>query len=489
MNYRLISKILGILLLLVAAAMFSCEVYAWVDGDLRSGRTNYALLYSGIISAAAGTLLAFWGRGSGRDILRKEAIAIVGLGWILSALAGAIPYMLCQPSLGFSAAFFESASGFTTTGSSAIPDLSLYSRDMLLWRSMTQWLGGMGILVLFVALLSMLGVGSKALFQNESTVQLNTAFYTRIQNTALKLWQIYLGLTIICAAGLFLMGVSLYESVLYTFATVATGGFAPYNESAAALASPMIDAWICLFMLIGGTNFILLSWVIRGHPLRLFQNEEFRFYLLVMLLGTAVVTYNLLSMGVYDRVGVALQHASFQVVSLGTTTGFATANYNQWPALSQIVLLMLMLIGGCAGSTSGSIKAGRWLILLRAAGQQIVNSFRPNQVIRVRLNGQVLPEETKNHAVFFIALIFGIAGLCMLAIGMLEPHLDLVTVTTSVIATLFNIGPGFGEVGPVGNFACLSSPSLFLLGLLMILGRLELFAILALFVPALWRRY
>jgi len=489
MNYKLISKVLGILLLLVAGAMLLCEVYALLSHEARAGLEAFALPISAAGTALIGGALMYAGRGSGRDILRKEAIAIVGLGWLLSTLAGAIPYMLCSPALSFSGAFFESASGFTTTGSSVIADLSLYPRDILLWRSMTQWLGGMGILVLFVALLSMLGVGSKALFQNESSAQLNSGFHTKIQQTATRLWQIYLGLSVICAAGLFLMGVPMYESVMYTFATVATGGFAPYNESAAALDSGMIDAWMCLFMIIGGTNFILLTWVLRGNFSRLFRNEEFRFYLALLFVATVVITFNLKLSGIYHEWSESLRHASFQVVSLMTTTGFATADFNTWPTGSKIILLLLMIIGGCAGSTAGSIKAGRWLVLFRATYQQIINSFRPHQVIRVRLNGQVLPEESKSSAVFFIALIMALAAASTLVIAFLEPGHDMETVSTAVIATLFNIGPGFGAVGPASNFSVLTDTSQFILGLLMVLGRLELFAILALFVPALWRRY
>ncbi|MFV0415824.1 MAG: TrkH family potassium uptake protein [Chthoniobacterales bacterium] len=492
MNFRLLSKVLGLLLLLVAGAMIVSEIYGWADQALHGRKAaDFALLTSGGITAFFAIVLLYLGRGSGREVLRKEAIAIVGLGWLLSALAGAIPFMLCEPGLSFSEAFFESASGFTTTGSSVIADLSVFPNDILLWRSMTQWLGGMGILVLFVALLTMLGVGSKALFQNESSAQLSSSFYTKIQQTALRLWQIYIGLTLICTLGLLALGLSLSDALMFTFATLSTGGFAPTSAGIAGLDSLAVYAWVTLFMVLGGTNFILLTWLLRKNFWRIWRDEEFRTYILLLALASLVIMLNLIIDADVESWLAALVHSAFQVASIMTTTGFASADFDQWPTLSKAVLLLLMFVGGCAGSTSGSIKVGRWIIFIRTAWQQIVNSFRPNQILRVRLNGKVLSESAKSNAVFFIALTFFIFGFSIFLVSLFEHEsgYDLITIISAVAATFTNVGPGFAAVGPFANFAGMTDASLLLMSFLMILGRLELFAILALFVPALWRKY
>ncbi|MFV0338704.1 MAG: TrkH family potassium uptake protein [Chthoniobacterales bacterium] len=492
MNFKLLSKVLGLLLLLVAVAMMLCEFYDWTD-DLLSGKkvSDLALMTSAGITVFFAGILLYIGRGSGREVLRKEAIAIVGLGWLLSALAGSIPFMLCEPGLSFSAAFFESASGFTTTGSSVITDLSAFPGDIILWRSTTQWLGGMGILVLFVALLTMLGVGSKALFQNESSAQLSTSFYTKIQHTALSLWKIYLLLTALCTLGLVILGLSFSDALMYTFATMSTGGFAPTSAGVAGIDNFLVYLWITLFMIFGGTNFILLTWFFRKNFRRVWKDEEFRLYLFLLALAALIVTFDLKEEMHYKTWFESFVHSSFQVTSIMTTTGFASADFDKWPTLSKYILLFVMLVGGCAGSTAGSIKVSRWLIFARTAGQQIVNSFRPSQVLHVKMNGKVLSEDVKSNAIFFIALSFFIVGVSILLVSIFERkngH-DMITIISSVPATFCNIGPGFAVIGPYANFSAMTDASLIFLSFLMILGRLELFALLALFVPALWRKY
>ncbi len=489
MNYRLLCKVLGLLVLLNAAALLVCEVYAFT-----TERTNpalhhdFALLKSALIATAVGGILLHFGRGSGREILRKEAITVVGLGWLLSAAIGAIPYTLCQPALNPVAAFFESASGFTTTGSTVITDLTLYPGSILLWRAATQWLGGLGILVLFVALLSTLGVGSKSLFRHESSAQIGYGFDARIRNTALRFVQIYCGLTVICIAGLMVLGMSFYDALLHTFAAVSTGGFSPRNESVAFYNSPGIDAWLCIFMTLGGTSFVLIAWVMRGNWKRIWTDDEFRTYLTILLGGTAVVAADLIyRQG--EPLFKSLQWASFNVVSIMTTTGFANADYDQWPALSKAILVVCMFIGGCSGSTSGGMKVSRILVFFKTAGQQITNSFRPAHVVPLRLSGGVINDTQKTQAIFFIALTGFIVGIATVVITVLEPGLDHVSSFTSVTATLFNIGPGLNAVGPTHNFAFFGPASQIVLSFLMILGRLEFFALLVLFMPSLWRRY
>jgi len=489
MNYRVVCRVLGLLTLLLAAFMLLCEGYGFFVERIQNETTHdLALVKSFFVAAALGGILIWFGRNSGNEVLRKEGIAIVGLGWIIGTLVGAIPYVLCQPAMLPTAAIFESASGFTTTGSSVIADLSLYPRSILLWRGATQWLGGMGILVLFVALLSTLGVGSKALFRHESSAQIGYGFYARIRQTALRLWQIYTGLTVVCVAGLMLLGMTFYDALLHAFAAVSTGGFSPRNESVTYYNSAAIDVWLTVIMLLGGTSFILMAWLLRRNFRKVAADEELRAYLIIFSVAALVIMCDL----VMRRDGPwldSLRYSAFQVASILTTTGFVTADFDQWPTLSKAILVLLMFIGGCAGSTSGAIKVSRFLIFLKTLVQQMTNAFRPTQVVPLRMNGVMLDNDTKTAAVFFIALSCIIVGLGSLLITLLEPDLNLVSAFTSVVTTLFNVGPGLDAVGPTQTFAGFTPASHLVLAFLMLLGRLELYALLVLFVPALWRKY
>jgi len=488
-NYRLLCKVLGLLVLLMAVSLLICEVYGFfLDHPGQSGAHDFALARAFAVALALGGVLVWLGRSTGREILRKEAIAIVGLGWLLCTAVGALPYIFCMPSLNPAAAFFESASGFTTTGSTAIADLNVYPRSILLWRATTQWLGGMGILVLFVALLSSLGVGSKALFRHESTAQIGYGFHSRIRQTALGLWQLYTALTVVCVAGLAAMGMSFYDALLHSFAAISTGGFSPRNESLMFYSNAGFDAWLCIFMFLGGANFLLMVRVLRRDMAGLRREEEFRTYFGILLAATLVVGADLIiSQGA--PVFQSLQWSAFQVISIMTTTGFVSADFDLWPHLSQAVLVLLMFIGGCTGSTSGGIKVGRTLTFFKTAGQQLINAFRPSQVIPVRINGNILEETQKTSALFFMALTGAVVAAGTLLISLLEPQVSLVGSFTSVTATLFNIGPGLAEVGATKTFAFFSPPSHLILAFLMLLGRLEFFALLVLFLPSLWRRY
>lgn len=489
MNYRLLAKVMGLLVLLQAGALVACEAYGiFVERVLLERTHDYALLQAAGLALLLGGGLYLYGRRETGQILRKEAIAIVGLGWIVSTVVGAIPFVLCTPALSWAGAIFEAASGYTTTGSTVIADLDQFPRSILLWRSTMQWLGGMGILVLFVALLSTLGVGSKALFRHESSAQLGDGFHARIRQTALELWKIYLGLTVLCAAGLMIFGMTFYDAILHSFSTISTGGFSSRNASIAFYASPAVEVWLTLFMVLGGTSFVLMAWAIRRKFRRVGGDEEFRAYLWILGLSTLLITGNLVWQAEHGWIE-GLRLAAFQVASIMTTTGFASADFGGWPLFAQALLVALMFLGGCTGSTAGAIKISRFLILGKAFRQQVVNAFRPNQVLSLKANGQVLASQTIVAALFFIALNFLLVMGGTVLVAACEPELNLLGSLTSVTATLFNVGPGLGAVGPAANFATISQPMLIFLSVLMLLGRLELFAILVLFQPALWRRY
>jgi trk system potassium uptake protein len=491
MNYRLLSKLMGLLLWLLGLAQLVCLAFAWWDPEPHPAHGAVeALAISVGVAAGMGTVLLVLGRGSGKEILRKEAIAMVGLSWLVCAGFGALPYMLCEPRLGPVEAWFESMSGFTTTGATVIADLGEYPRAILLWRALTQWLGGLGILVLFVALLSSLGVGSKALFHHESTARTGAGgVQERIQDLAARLWQIYVGLSVICGLGLIGLGMSPFESICHTMSAISTGGFSPRNRSIAAYDSPSIELWITLFMLLGGISFLLYAWLLQGRWERWKVEEEAKVYLGIVWVVVAVIAVDLMLVEGRHSWGSALREALFQVVSILTTTGFATADFDQWPTLSRLLLLSVMAVGGCAGSTAGGIKVGRAILFARTIGQEIVRAFRPNQVFALRLNGQVVDESVKLQTVFLVALAGVTVALGTLCVALLEPGLNMESCLSATIASVFNIGPGLGAVGPTQNFAQLGSGTLGVLSLLMLLGRLEFFAVLVLVVPALWRRY
>ena len=472
MDYRQLSRVLGYLLLLMAVSMVGCLVYSLVDNEANHC-ADRALGMSALITAAAGGLLALAGRAGGREILRREAIAIVGLGWTVSTLFGALPYVLCTPSLSWAGAIFESASGFTTTGASVIRDVTAWPRGLLLWRATTQWLGGMGILVLIVAVLSMVGAGSKSLFRRESSAKFSEGFSARVRETALRLWQIYVALSVVCTIGLIVLGMSVFDAVCHTFAAISTGGFSTRNESIMYYQSPAIEWWLIVFMALGAINFMLYAWLLAGRWNRWQQDEETRAFLWILLVASTLIAADILYFG----------------KASGLAEGFRAAAFHQWPNFSRGLLVALMFIGGCAGSTAGGVKVGRVVVFFKTLRRQMVHTFRPNQIIPVRINGVNVRDSYLLDVMFFLALTGVIVAFGTLAVAVLEPGFTLISSFTAVAATLFNIGPGLGAVGPMMNYAGMGDASHLLLSALMIMGRLEIFAVLVLFVPLLWRRF
>ena len=496
MNHRLVMRITGLLLLLEALAMMACGVFARFDVVAGDEPAMVALLTSAALAGGLGlALMCFSGfQRLVQRIPRREAVLVVGLGWLVCSAFGGLPYLLCPPHMDMAAAFFESASGFTTTGSSVMSDIEAWPRGMLLWRSTTQWLGGIGILVLFVAVLSYLGLGAKSLFQNESSFRGGESGMARIQDTSLALLRIYGALTATCLLGLRAMGMSWFNATCHAMATVSTGGFSPHNTSVGHYSGWstgwMIEAWITLFMLLCSLNFLLYVVLLRKNWRRLREEEDGRW-----LLGIVVLAVALIAGGRAWSEGVdplqSLRDASFSVASIVSTTGFGTADYEPWPAWARMVLALLMLMGGCAGSTAGGFKVGRLLLFLKTARHEIVRAFRPNLVFHLRVNGNTIDESGRNRTVFFLLLYLMIAVLSTLVVALLESGtgITMETCAGAVLATLSNIGPGFGAVGPTENFGHFREATHLFLGWLMILGRLELFALLVLFLPSVWRRY
>jgi trk system potassium uptake protein TrkH len=481
-NFRPVLRFLGRLLLILASAQLvplGCSlVYGEWGGAL-------AFFLSALMTAACGWAMMVLGRGNG-ELYRREGVLIVVGGWLVASLFGALPYLISGTIAHPVDALFEAVSGFTTTGASVLTDIAGQSRGILFWRSFTQWLGGMGIIVLFVALLPELGPGARFLYKLEVPGPTAEALSPRIRDTALVLWKLYLGFTVVQTALLWIAGLSLYDALTHTFATLSTGGFSPRNESVAAFESmPLVVVIITVFMILAGGNFSLYFGLRRGRLSGLWRDPEFRLYLVILGLATAIVCWDVMRADHYISLGRALLHSAFQVASIMTTTGFATANFDHWPVLSKMLLVMLMFIGGCAGSTSGSMKVMRMVIGLKFALREVRLTFSPNTVLTVFVGGKPLPEAVVRAVAGFFILFLTSWGLGTLLLT-LEGG-NLVTAGTAAIATLGNVGPGLSAVGPVENFAFFSATSKLLMILLMLLGRLEVYAIAALFTWRFWR--
>ena len=481
MNLILTLRILGALLLYLGGALLLPVLFSLYYHD----EAWPAFIYSSLLCFGVGGLLFTFCKSS-KDLSVREGFAIVTFGWTFFALFGALPYLLSGVIPAPIDAIFETMSGFTTTGSTILTDIEKLPESLLFWRSLTQWLGGMGIIVLSLAILPMLGVGGMQLFKAEVPGPTADRLRPRIQDTAKLLWGVYLLLTALEILLLMLGDMNFFDALCHSFATLATGGFSTRNASIAAFDSSYIDMVVTIFMILAGINFTLHFQLLRGKLGSFHRNEEFRCYIgLFFIISLIIITFNW-SSGSYQTLGENLRYSIFQVASIITTTGFATADYEVWPILPQYLLVMLMFVGGCAGSTGGGMKVARILLLLKHAQVQVFRLIHPRAIRLVKLDNRPVDKEVLQSILGFFALfigIFVIASLLMAACGM-----DLVSGGASVIACLSNIGPGLGTVGPVDNFAHIPSFGKTVLILCMLMGRLELFTVLVLFFPSFWRK-
>ena len=496
MNFRIIAKVLGILIILIGVAMSACAIFSEievrhsVEESGPAAKSAVTALWVGTgISVFFGLALFLFGFRCKNDILRREAIVIVGLSWILAAGFGAIPFYLCDPGLGMVESYFESMSGITTTGSTVMEDIEAYPRGVLLWRSTLQWLGGIGIVVLFAAVLSFLGVGSRSLMQQESSLNISDSNASRVSDIALMLLKIYLIFSVVCTVGLIVLGMSTFDAVLHAMTTVSTGGFSPKNASVGHFDSIPIEIWISIFMILGSLSFMLYVFIVQRKWKRVASEEEGKFYLILLVIVCAAIALDLFLATDDHTFGQAFHESFFNVISISSTTGFAVSDYDQWPLFSRMLLIFLMVVGGCAGSTAGGVKMNRVILFKRIARMELTRTFRPHQVFKITLNGVAPDRKVLVTATLFLALALIIILISSLLIALLEPDLNLISVFGCSFATLFNTGPGFESVGPTDNFAFLNDGTLALLSLLMVIGRLEFFAILVLFMPSLWKKY
>lgn len=479
MNYGIVARVLGDLLVLESAMMVPSLAIALYQQQHDASSFFFSIIL---------TLLAGIGLKQvttvKQKIQTKEGLTIVALGWLLVSLFGALPFIFSGSVPTIADAVFETISGFTTTGATVIADVEALPMGLLFWRSFTHWMGGMGILVFTIALLPTLGVGGFQLYKAESPGPMAGKISPRIKDTAKILYTTYIVMTLAQIILLRIGGMSVFESALHTFGSVGTGGFSTRNASIAAFPSIFIQLVITVFMILSGINYSLYYALINRRYKEVLQNEELRFYLTVILIAGLLIGLNIYRQ--YNNIGLAFKDAFFQVGSIITTTGYATANFNAWPTFSKSILFLLMFLGGCAGSTAGGIKSIRILTLFKLVKREISKILHPRAYIQVKVDKKPLNDDVLTGITSFFALYILIFALGTMLVTL--EGVDLETAASSVAATLGNIGPGFNLVGPTTTFAFYSGATKLLLSALMLLGRLELFTVVALFSWHTWRQ-
>lgn len=472
--------------------MSICQITSYILEWQGCERDSDGMILSITISFLSGVSMIVIGfKSKADDVFRRESIAIVTIGWIVASIFGALPYFLTTTGLTFTESFFESMSGFTTTGASVITNIEATGHTVLFWRSCTQWIGGMGFLVLFVAILSYTGQSGMSLFKFESSTQHKQGIYTTVRETAITLWLVYISYTVLCTICLKIFGMNFFEAINHSLATMATGGYSTKNASIAAYDNKAIHITITIFMVIASLNFIQVAGLVQRGKHKRFKLDPSTLWFLGFFIFSSIIIFDA---GFYlhkdkDLVQLAID-STFQVASIFSTTGFATADFDKWPTISKSTLLALMIIGGCAGSTAGGIKINRVLSVFKIMYEELNRAFRPNVVMNI--NHSVSGDAARRWRMDILTL-FALAGfstiIATIIFTLLEPDSSLITAISAVIACLFNIGPGFDGVGPTQNFASFSMNTHILLSLTMLIGRLEFLTAITIIIPAFWKKY
>lgn len=481
MNIKLTLKTIGQVLLVESALMLIPLAVALLCG----GGDAAAILISLVITAAAGELLSLLKPRS--DNLRaREGFAVVALGWILVSFFGCLPFRLhgCIPKL--VDAYFETVSGFTTTGATLLTDVEVLPKGLLFWRSFSHWVGGMGVLVLSLALLPKMGARSIHLMRAEAPGPAVDKLVPRVGNNAKILYYLYISLTAVMLVCLLLTGMNLYDALIHTFGAAGTGGFSNYNASVGAFDSPAAEIITGVFMALFGVNFSIYYYILRRNWGAVKHNSELWTYLSMMLVSSVVIAVNILPMYGHNFF-TSLRYSFFQVSSIMTTTGYATADFDLWPQLSRTLLTALMLVGASAGSTGGGLKVVRMQLLVKSGIREIRHTVHPKSVNTIKMDGRTVSDSVLNgvQSFFFMYILVLIVSVLLISFD----GYDLETNLTAVLSALSNIGPGFNLVGPTRNFSIFSDFSTFVLSMDMLIGRLEIFPMLMLAAPSAWRQY
>lgn len=490
MNLKAVFNVIGILLILLSGIIIiPIGVSLHFQNPPLEGYSSEVQAFSltlGLSLILGASLWKFL--PSGINTMRdREGFAIVAFSWVAVSLFGALPYYLTGVCPSFVDAYFESVSGFTTTGATILRDIDPLPQGILFWRNLTQWLGGMGILMLSLAIFPILGIGSFHIFKAEVPGGASVEkMQPRLAETAKILWKVYIVLTCIEILLLRLGGVGLFDSVCLAFSTVATGGFSPHTSSVGFFNSIYVEAIVILFMFLGGINFALHYQLIQGKFHAVYKNPELRFYVSLLFFGAVLATLGLWHYSADLSFPSALRKASFQVVSINTTTGYVTDDFNAWPNFLRIFMLGIMMVGGCSGSTSGSLKCIRVIILFKVILRELHKLAQPRGVFHVKVGGKTVEPERLLNVIGLTGLYLGCFALASILLSLIG--LDLTAAVSAAAASLFNIGPGLGQVGALGNYADIPAPGKGVIIFCMLMGRLEIYTVALLFLPLTWRK-
>lgn len=482
-NFSIVLHILGIFLIIESIAILLCGIAAVYYKESYS-----ALLYSSGIIGGLGTLLFALFRKSSKEISKREGYIIVSCSWFIFALFGSLPYVFSGIFQTFADSLFESMSGFTTTGSTVITQIESIPKHLLLWRSLSQWLGGMGIVVLSLTIVPLLGIGGMQLYTAEVPGPTKEKIHPRIQDTAQRLYLLYIACTVLLALLLVGGGMNIFDSINHAFTTMSSGGFSVYSDSLTH-SSPYIQYVVILFMFISGVNFILLYHAVRGKFVKVWANEEFRSYVGIIL-AFSILIFLLLLFHTYSGAAADIEElfrsSLFQTVSIITTTGFSTVDYLTWSPIIIMLCFTLLFFGASSGSTSGGIKIMRIVLLAKHSYLEFKRLIHPNAIIPVRFNNEVIHPKVVSNTLAFIVIYMIVFVVGVLLMSFLNYDLD--TSLGAVAASISNVGTGIGKVGPSSTYTDMSSAAKYILSFLMLCGRLELFTVFILFSPAFWRK-
>ncbi len=495
MNIIIIQKLLSIVYFAMALALTFCMASGLLMGEAWTSISIQGFFSSILITFCLALVFRFNATKSNPKknnrtlFFRREALCTIGLTWLSTSFIGSLPFYLGLNDCSFIDALFESTSGITTTGATIFDDFSNLSYSLFLWRSLSQWIGGLGVIVFFVAILTSLGAGAKILFSNESSVTVSDFEQGRIQDGVLKLLTFYCSLTTLCIITYKLAGMDWFDAFNHGMTTIATGGFSTHEESFAYFNSSLIEAAAVFFMLISATTFVFIIRIIEGGKNILRHGMEIYVFYALAFISISMIALTLIYSSNSSSIIEIIRHAFFQTTSILTTTGYSSFNYDTWAAPAKIILMFLMVMGGCSGSTSGGIKIIRVMIAFKSIFRTIEQTYRPNKTIITRIGSKILNDTFIHNVLIYIVLIFTIQGTSVIILSLLEPNLNLISLFSAVQSSLYNIGPGFDSIGPTQSFSSLEDMSKCFLSFLMILGRLEIYALIVLFIPKIWRTY
>ncbi len=492
LNTKIISHIMGLVLLFNGGFMLIAALVSFLYDD----GVTLDIVLAGLTTSAIGGILMYITKNHKKEIKKREGYVVVTFGWLLITISGTLPYLFTQAIPSVTDAFFETMSGYTTTGASILSDIEIVPKGVLFWRSMTHWIGGMGIIVLAVAILPLLGIGGMQLFAAEAPGPSADKLHPRITDTAKRLWLIYFGYTVAETILLNLAGMSFFDAMNHSMATLSTGGFSTKNASVAHWNdTPVIQYIITFFMFLAGMNFVLSYFAFKGKVQKIIKDEEFKFYavftIIFVLMCTTVVyfyanvpvsEYHPQVLGSFES---SFRHSIFQVISVVTTTGFVTADFSSWTPFLSVFFFGLMFVGGSAGSTSGGVKVVRHLLMIKNGLLEFKRTLHPNAVIPVRYNSRAVSKEIVFNVLAFFILFMLLFIIGALGLGVLG--LDFETAIGGAVSSLGNVGPAFGSLNPLANFGHLPALAKWWCAFLMLLGRLELFTVMIVFTPFFWR--